>query len=442
MEHGPRRLWSGIESFLSLERNVLVISATGLLTNFGAQAFQPFIPLYLKTLKATVPEIGLVYVGIAIAANLSVFGGLLADKIGRKVTIVVGGSVGFGLFLGLLGVNTWIVALLVLFASYFFATLVQPAVTSTLAESVDVKDRGNAFGTFWFLVYLGLAAGSLVGGYLPNPGRFELNIFVIGIVGIGAALARSIFLRETLPPEARSNRTNRREGLFVAHMSRNVWLVMTALLLFNFSSGLGQPLYALFSIEQLQLSQGEFAVMIGTAYLASMLGAFGAGRASKRLGVRRMMILAVIFSGLLLIPWIYASSSYLAIGVYAVSGFFVQFFFVGNQALMSNITKTEERSSIIGFITTIAGLGGIAAPYIGSELWTLIDPRTPFLISILLSGLVAIPLAIVSEAPAEPTPTFQPTQAEVTFQRWFCRYCGQEIDLGARHCHYCGRNLE
>lgn len=154
------------------------------------------------------------------------------------------------------------------------------------------------------------------------------------------------------------------------------------------------------------------------------------------------MILAVIFSGLLLIPWIYASSSYLAIGVYAVSGFFVQFFFVGNQALMSNITKSEERSSIIGFITTIAGLGGIAAPYIGSELWTLIDPRTPFLISILLSGLVAIPLAIVSEVPAEPAPTSQPAQAEVTFQRWFCRYCGQEIDLGARYCHYCGRNLE
>jgi MFS family permease len=217
---------------------------------------------------------------------------------------------------------------------------------------------------------------------------------------------------------------------------------MIALLLFNFSSGLGQPLYALFSVEQLNLSQGEFAVMIGTAYLASMLGAFGAGRAAERLGVRRMMILAVIFSGLLLVPWIYASSSYLAIGVYAVSGFFVQFFFVGNQALMSNITKTEERSSIIGFITTIAGLSGIAAPYIGSELWTLIDPRTPFLISVLLSGLVAIPLAVVSEARTEPTPTSQPTQAETIFQRWFCRYCGQEIDLGARYCHSCGRNLE
>ena len=106
----------------------------------------------------------MVYVGIAIAANLSIFGGLLADRMGRKTVIVFGGSIGFGLFLGLLGASTWILASLILFAGYFFATLVQPAVTSTIAESVEVNDRGNAFGNFWGLACLGLALGSLVGG--------------------------------------------------------------------------------------------------------------------------------------------------------------------------------------------------------------------------------------------------------------------------------------
>lgn len=379
------------------------MSGTGLLTNLGAQAFQPFIPLYLETLNATIPQIGMVYVGITIAANLSIFGGLLADTIGRKTTIVLGGSIGFGLFLGLLGVSSWVGASLFLFAGYFFATLVQPAVTSTIAESVELKDRSNAFSSFWVLAYLGLAIGSLVGGYLPNPGKFELNILVIGIAGVGAALARLVFLKETFPPEARANRRNYRDRSFVAHLSRNIWLVMIALLLSNFSSGLGLAIYPLFSTQQLHLSQGEFGVMIGIAPIASMLGAFGAGRVSKRLGVRRMMIFAIILSGVLLVPWIYASNSLLAIGAYAVSGFFAQFFLVGNQALMANITRTEQRSSVIGFITTIAGLSGIAAPYIGSELWVLMNPRTPFLISVLLTGLVAIPLVIVHESPIEET---------------------------------------
>ena len=422
------------ESFLSLKRNVLVMSLTGLLTNFGGSAFQPFIPLFLQTLGATIPEIGLVYVGIAIAGNLSVFGGFLADKMGRKIIIVVCGLIGFGLFLSLSAISTWTLALFVLFAGYFFATLVQPAVTSMLAESVDLKDRANAFSTFWFLASVGLAVGVLVGSYLPNPGRFQLNILAIGVVGIAAALVRLGFLSETLPREARSSGTIRR-GFFVVHVSHNVWLVIAALLLFNFSSGLGQPLYVLFSVQHLHLSVGEFGIMVAISYLALMGGSFAAGRISKSLGLRRMMIIAVVFSGLLVIPWIYAPNAYLAIAVFAVSGFFVQFYFIGNQALMSNITKAQERSSIIGFITTISGLGAIAAPYLGSQLWVLVDPRTPFLVSVLLSVLVAIPLAVVSETPVEPM------SPQVPVQRWFCRYCGREIDVNATFCSYCGRNV-
>jgi MFS family permease len=114
-----------------------------------------------------------------------------------------------------------------------------------------------------------------------------------------------------------------------------------------------------------------------------------------------MMIVAIVLSGITLVPWIYASNSVLAIGVYAVSGFFVQFFLVGNQTLMANITRTEQRGSVIGFITTIAGLSSIVAPYIGSELWVLTNPKIPFLISVLLSGLVAVPLAMMSESPTE-----------------------------------------
>jgi DHA1 family multidrug resistance protein-like MFS transporter len=378
-----------------------VISATGLLTNLGAQAFQPFIPLYLRTLNATVPQIGIIYVGIAIAANLSIFGGILADRIGRKTTIVLGGSIGFGLFLGLLGVNNWIMASLFLFSGYFFATMAQPAVTSTIAESVDSKNRSSAFSSFWVLAYLGLTVGSLIGGYLPNPGSFELNIAVIGIAGIGAAFARLLFLRETLPSASKANRRSTRARFSTASLSQSAWLVMIALLLFDFSLGLGQPLYPLFSTEQLHLSQAEFAIMIGAASLTSMLGAFGAGKVSGKLGVKRMMIIAVVLSGAILIPWIYAPNAYIAIGFYAVSSFVGQFFLVGNQALMANITRIEERSSVIGFITTAAGLSGIVAPYIGSELWVLASPRVPFLISVMLSALVAVPLVWVHESSVE-----------------------------------------
>jgi MFS family permease len=396
----PRHPWSELRPLLSLERNVFVISATGLLVNLGAQAFQPFIPLYLQALNATVSQIGIIYVLIAVASNLSFFGGLLADRLGRKSIIVLGGAIGFGLFLALLRANNWVLVSFILFLSYLFATFVQPALTSTIAESVEVRKRGNAFSSYWVLAYLGLAAGSLIGGYLPNPGRFELNIILIGMAGIGAALIRFVFLKETLSKNVRVSPQGRNR-FFPTHFSRNVWLLMAMLLFFNFSSGLGLAIYPLFSTMYLQLSQEEFAVMIGAASLAAMLGALGAGRLSTKIGVKRMMILAVLLSGILLIPWVYASTPLLAIGAYALSGFFAQFFLIGNQTLMANVTVAKERGSIIGFVTTVAGLSSIVAPYLGSQLWVLADPKVPFLISIILSGLVVIPLMMVNEPSVE-----------------------------------------
>ena len=413
-----------MDSFLSVERNVLVMSLTAFLMNFGAQAFQPFIPLYLDSLNADVPQIGIVYVGIALATNLvSIPGGILADKVGRKAIIVIGNALGFGLFLLLLDVNTWTMALIVLFAATAFATLVQPAYSSSVAESVKVGERSRAFGTFFALVYLGLALGSVIGGRLSNSGKFELNIILIATMGLSAAGLRMIFLRETLSREATGTRSKPKERFFVRRLSRNVWLVLAVLLLYNFAAGLGQPLYALFSTKQLSLSMGDFGVMVGAGYLAAMFGAFGAGKVSKKLGVRRMMMISVILSGGLLLPWLYAPNSLAAIGFFAISGFFAQFFFVGNQTLMANITKPKERASIIGLITTTAGFGSIVAPYVGTQLWILLAPRTPFLISSLLAVAVVAPIALIREAQVK------------------CPHCGRELPQEPRFCDMCGKPI-
>jgi len=422
MGQGPRQLWSEIGSFLSLERNVLVMSITGLLINFGYLTFQPFIPLYLRTLEADITEIGIVFVAIQLAATLvSIPGGILADRLGRKTIIVVGNAVGYALFFILLGAKTWTIALLTLFAATLFATLVQPAYSSTVAESVNKEERGRAFGTFLFMVYLGLAFGAAVGGYFS----YRVDIFIVAGAGVIAAVIRLFFLRETLPPSARANRQTGHRSFFTGNLTRNVWLLLFALLVFNFSSGLGQPLYAIFSTDILQLSKSELGIMVGVGYLASMLGAFFAGRVSERLGIANTMSIAVILASLFLVPWLYAPSALLAIGIFSMSGFFAQFFFVGNQALMANITRPEERGSIIGFITTVAGFGSIAAPYVGSQIWIAMDPRTPFLLSALLAVGVVAPLALIHEPTAETS----------------CPHCGRGLPVEARFCDMCGRPI-
>ncbi len=420
MAQGPRSVRTAIGSFLSLERNVLVMSLTALLINFGFYTFQPFIPLYLRTLNANITDIGIVFVAMQVAATVAAIpGGLLADRLGRKSVIVMGNAVGFGLYLALVGVNYWPVALLILFAATIFSTLVQPAASSTVAESVRMHDRSSAFGTFLLFTDLGLALGAALGGYFS----FTLSILFLGIAGIAAAFIRLGLLKETLPKELRSERPSSRKPLFIVNLTRNVWLYLLVLVIFNFSVGLGQPIYAIFSTDILNLSKVQLGVMVSLGYVAAILSSFMAGRLAKKTGVANMMGMGVIVSSLILVPWLYSPNAFVAIALFALSGFFAQFFFVANQALIANITRAEERGSIIGFVITAAGAGSIVGPYVGSVLWVLLDPRSPFLISALLGIAIATPLIWIRE----------PRAAR------HCPHCGREVEEQARFCDLCGK---
>jgi MFS family permease len=414
------RLLNRINSFFSLERNVVVMSLTALLINFGYQSFQIFLPLYLRTLEAGIPEIGLVFSAILFAtASVSIVGGLLADKFGRKIIIVLGTALGFAIYFALLEVTNWTVALIILFAAAIFSTLVQPAASSTVAESVKTEDRSYAFGTFLFFTSVGLALGGLIGGFFSN----RIDILLVGSAGVTAALLRILFLKETLPRDARANRVVGRRDFFAAHMGRNVWLLLLAISIFYFASGLGQPVFAIFSTDVLHLTKPELGIMVGIAQLSSMLASFWAGRVSKKLGVIYMMVMAVIVGNFLLIPWLYAPNLFFAVGLYTISGFFSQFFFVGNQALMANLTRAEERASVIGFITTISNFASILAPSLGAQLYVELGTRVPFLISAMLAVAVAIPLTLIRE---------QPLKSE-------CPHCGRKIPETARYCDMCGK---
>src|SRR3990172_4431673 len=189
-------------SFFSLERNVVVMSVTGLMLNFGYQSFQTFVPLYLRTLEASILDIGIVFVAIQIATTLvSIPGGLLADRFGRKIVIVSGNALGFGLYFALLGVSNWTIALFILFAATLFLSLVQPASSSIVAESVKVDDRSRAFGTFLFFIYLGLALGGIVGGLFTN----WVDIVIVATSGVVAASIRAFLLKEKLPKRRPAN---------------------------------------------------------------------------------------------------------------------------------------------------------------------------------------------------------------------------------------------
>jgi MFS family permease len=172
----------------------------GLLVNRLASFVIAFLSLYLVRERGLGPaeagRILAVYgVGFTIAGPL---GGLLADRIGRRATMVG------GLVLGACSVGALAFArapaLLALFAFLAAATgdMYRPAMSAAVADVVPPADRPRAYGLVYWAVNLALSIGLLIGGLVAERSYVALFLADAGTSLVAAAI---VFVRvpETRP---------------------------------------------------------------------------------------------------------------------------------------------------------------------------------------------------------------------------------------------------
>src|SRR5258706_2855993 len=125
--------------------------------------------------------------------SLLLFGGRLADLLGRKVTFLAGVT-GFAAASAVGGAATSFGMLTAARACQGASgALMAPAALSVLTTTfTDSKERGKAFGAFGAIAGAGGAVGLLLGGvlteYLSWRWTLYVNLFVAGVAFIGGAL--------------------------------------------------------------------------------------------------------------------------------------------------------------------------------------------------------------------------------------------------------------
>ncbi|KZL80035.1 major facilitator superfamily transporter [Colletotrichum incanum] len=148
-------------------------------------------------------------------AIVMIFWGKLSDRIGRKPVLVFS-LVGVTLATSIFGMaqTIWQMILFRCLAGVFGGTIV--TMRTMIAEHSTPKTQARAFSWFAFSGNLGLFLGPLLGGALADPvhqypGVFKrqffleypyaLPSFVIGFIGLTAALTSFLFVEETLKKE-------------------------------------------------------------------------------------------------------------------------------------------------------------------------------------------------------------------------------------------------
>lgn len=151
---------------------------SGALVNRIGSFISPFLALYLTSERdVSVSDAGLVLslLGLGLAIGQPV-GGVLADRIGRRRTMVLG-LVSSAVTLLVLGAAASLVAVAVAaFAYGLCLDLFRPAVQAAVADLVPDADRARAFALQFWAVNLGFSVATPLGGFLATRGYWLLFV--------------------------------------------------------------------------------------------------------------------------------------------------------------------------------------------------------------------------------------------------------------------------
>ncbi|RKP49301.1 MDR family MFS transporter [Trinickia fusca] len=182
----------------------------GTLVNKAGGFVIPFLALYITAQGGSEADAGLVMALYGAGAILAgVTGGVLADRVGRRATIlfsVFGGAVsmlaiGFSRSLPAIGATTFLMG--------WAAEMYRPAVSAATADLVPAADRTRAYGHLYWANNLGFAIAPTLGGILALASYTSLFIGdAVTMVAFGAlVLARVPETRpEAAPPEGEEKR--------------------------------------------------------------------------------------------------------------------------------------------------------------------------------------------------------------------------------------------
>jgi MFS family permease len=154
---------------MGLPRTFWVLWLGMLINRLGGGVF-PFLSLYLTTVRRLPTTTAGLVVGLFAAGGLVAgpIGGLLADRWGRKASIVTGTALAAATMVVLGNSRAPGVLAPLAFALGFFTDVSRPALQAAVADVVPSEDRRRAYGLLYWAINLGFSGAALGAGILAT----------------------------------------------------------------------------------------------------------------------------------------------------------------------------------------------------------------------------------------------------------------------------------
>ncbi|HVA35056.1 MAG TPA: MFS transporter [Stellaceae bacterium] len=353
--------------FAGLTRNTFLLAAGSFFADISTEMLYPILPIFLtQTLRANGSIVGLIE-GAAQATQNIVQGisGSLSDRLNRHKAIAMAGFVAAALAKPLMGLATaW--------EGVLGARLLDRVGTGTrsaprdalVAESVDEKDRGRAFGLEGFGDNAGAFVGPLMALVLLFWWQIRIRtVFYLAVIPGLLAFAMVTLVRERPAMVAAKTKIDVGPKEFPAAYWK--YLLVTTIF------GIGNSSNAFLILQTRDIGASlPVTILIYAAFnLVAALISYPAGSLSDRWG-RKTLLLAAYVIFLVTYLAFALTHSVAVIGLaFAGYGLFQGMFRAVGKAFATDFAPSGLRASAVGWYNTVVGLLGLFASVVAGLLW-------------------------------------------------------------------------
>ena len=391
--------------------NVLKLFMTAMvLANIAGNMYGSLLPLYLKSLNASVVQVGLFFtLSRILPLVLQILGGWISDSLGRLRSIAMGSIAGVFSYVGLILAPTWQWVLLGEGLGAVTRSLIGPSFSAFIAEQSSEENRARVFGITESIFMLVVVIGPPLGGWMADVYGFKTMFMAAGVLYSVAAVIRIGMARSAARgPEAHPEKLSL--GSLKGKLSAMGGLllaggVMTWILI---TDGVRDIAFTMsFTLESLYLEEVGGLNLRQIGLLSSVFGIFNmvttipAGKLADEKGERVAIVSGFFLTFVALLVFLRVDTFIGYSLSWALFGVGVGLMSPAYQSLTSKVVPEKLRGTAFGLLHSSLGLFSLPAPAIGARLWDRYSPRMPFYITAVISIFTVIPAWLKFRIPEE-----------------------------------------
>lgn len=377
----------------NIPRTVIILGLISFFTDFASEMLYPVTPIFLTAVLGSSMTIVGIIEGIAevTAGLLKGYFGTLSDRLGKRSIFVILGYGISGIVKPLPGIFPNLSTVIFSRTTDRIGKGIRTAPRDALLGSYSNNNTGAIFGFHRAMDTLGAVVGPLIALLLLYyfPKNYTL-IFLLAFIPSFFAIVFTFVVKDV--PSKSIHKKQNVLSKFWNSATKEYKMILILLTIFSFVNSSDVFLI----LRSKNISNSDTTAILGYIFynLIYALSSYPIGMIADKFGKRKIFILGLFIFSLVYLIFAFNKEPVIVWLCFALYGIYAASTEGVVKAWVSDIVESDFRGSAIGLLTTLMSLGVMCGSVFTGILWDQFGARVPFLISCIVSFVIAIILLL------------------------------------------------